>query len=92
VRDLPHIRAVYLEIDAQFEAARAAASGSGDSQGVSSIEEKQRINDQAYFVLCWGQLEAAIDDKYRSVNGSSSKVFSKASMAGRRNKARRKAR
>jgi hypothetical protein len=67
VRDLPHIRAVYLEIDAQFEAARATASGSGDSQGVSSIEEKQRINDQAYFVLCWGQLETAIDDKCRSV-------------------------
>jgi hypothetical protein len=26
---------------------------------------KQVIHDQAYFVLCWGQLEAAIDDKCR---------------------------
>jgi hypothetical protein len=30
------------------------------------IEAKQRINDQAYFVLCWGQLEAAIDDICRT--------------------------
>lgn len=66
MRDLPFIRSVYLEIDAQFEAARTEASTKRDMQTVGHIEQKQRINDQAYFVLCWGQLETAIDDKCRS--------------------------
>jgi len=66
VRDLPFIRAVYLEIDAALEAQRSAARASEDSRAVNRIEERQRINDQAYFVLCWGQLETAIDDACRA--------------------------
>jgi hypothetical protein len=66
VRALPFIRSVYLEIDAQFEVARAEAAGRLDVQAVSRIERKQRMNDQAYFVLCWGQLETAIDEKCRN--------------------------
>jgi len=66
VRDLPHILAVYQEIDATLEASRSAARAIGDANTVSSIELKQRINDQAYFVLCWGQLETAIDDRCRA--------------------------
>jgi hypothetical protein len=64
VRDLPHILSVYQEIDATLEARRSAASG--DANAVGRIEIKQRINDQAYFVLCWGQLETAIDDRCRA--------------------------
>ena len=64
MRDLPHILAVYLQIDSDFEAQRTAAAG--DTNAVNRIEEKQRINDQAYFVLCWGQLEAEIDRQCRS--------------------------
>jgi hypothetical protein len=66
VRDLPFIRSVYSEIDAQFEAARIEATGRRDLHAVDRIERKQRVNDQAYFVLCWGQLETAIDEKCRS--------------------------
>ena len=66
MRDLPFIRAVYLEIDAGLEAERSAARASEDSHAVDRIEQKQRINDQAYFVLCWGQLETAIDDTCRA--------------------------
>jgi hypothetical protein len=66
VRDLPHIRAVYLEVDAELEAQRSAASASGNKDAVSRIDLKQRINDQAYFVLCWGQLETAIDETCRN--------------------------
>lgn len=29
------------------------------------IEKMQRVNDQAYFVLFWGQLEALVDDTCR---------------------------
>jgi len=65
VRDLPFIRAVYLEIDAELEAQRSAARTNADAKAVSRVESKQRINDQAYFVLCWGQLETAIDDMCR---------------------------
>lgn len=64
MRHLPHILAVYLQIDSDFEAQRTNAAG--DANAVNRIEEKQRINDQAYFVLCWGQLETEIDEKCRS--------------------------
>jgi hypothetical protein len=67
VRDLPFIQSVYLEVDAEFEGQRSAARVGGDANAVNRIEQKQRINDQAYFVLCWGQLETAIDDKCRAV-------------------------
>jgi hypothetical protein len=66
VRDLPFIQAVYLEIDAELEAQRSTARADGDANAVIRIEAKQRINDQAYFVLCWGQLETAIDDRCRT--------------------------
>jgi hypothetical protein len=66
MRDLPLIRSVYSEIDAQFEAARIEATGRRDMLAIERIERKQRVNDQAYFVLCWGQLETAIDEKCRS--------------------------
>jgi hypothetical protein len=64
MRDLPHIEAVYLEIDAEFETRRATANSAGDAAAVQRIEAKQKINDQAYFVLCWGQLESEIDDTH----------------------------
>jgi hypothetical protein len=67
LRNLPHIRALYLEIDAELEAQQTTARENGDTASVDRIESKQRINDQAYFVLCWGQLETAIDEKCRSV-------------------------
>jgi len=66
VRELPFIRSLYSQIDAEFEAARIEATGRRDVHAVERIERKQRVNDQAYFVLCWGQLETAIDEKCRS--------------------------
>jgi len=65
VRDLPYIEAVYLEIDAEFEAQRTDAASRGDLNSVERIASRQMINDQAYFVLCWGQLETIIDDTCR---------------------------
>jgi hypothetical protein len=66
VRDLPFIQALYIEIDGELEAQRSTARTNGDANAVTRIEAKQRINDQAYFVLCWGQLETAIDDACRA--------------------------
>jgi hypothetical protein len=65
VRHLPLIQSVYLEIDAELEVHRSTARANGDANAVNRIEARQRINDQAYFVLCWGQLETAIDDTCR---------------------------
>lgn len=47
-------------VDADFERQRAAAIDSGDCQKAFQIEELQRLNEQAYFILCWGQLEAGL--------------------------------
>lgn len=66
MRRLPEIEALYKEIDADLESQRTAASTACDSSAVRRVEVKQVINDQAYFVLCWGQLESAIDDACRN--------------------------
>jgi len=65
VRDLPQIRALYLEIDTEFRRLRTNAISIHDLNRAQQIELKQIINDQAYFLLCWGQLETAIDEKCR---------------------------
>jgi hypothetical protein len=67
MRNLAAIDAFYAEIDTLLERQRAAAEAAGDATAVKKIEEKQIVNDQAYFVLSWGQLEAEIDEKCRAV-------------------------
>ncbi len=61
VKDLPAIAALYTEVDNFLDSLRDPTS---DAAG-DVIEQKLRINDQAYFVLAWGQLESAIDDACR---------------------------
>ena len=62
MRDLTLIEALYTEIDNYYlEHERHHAAAHADTAGIARIETKQRVNDQAYFVLCWGQLEAEID-------------------------------
>jgi hypothetical protein len=66
VRELPFIEAVYLEIDAELERQRTIAEDAGDSPASQRAESKKRINDQAFFLLCWGELETAIGDTCRT--------------------------
>ncbi len=63
MRDLQAIAAAYEQVDNFLEGLRydPDAAGGGDDR----IAQRQRINDQAYFVLAWGQLEADIDDACR---------------------------
>lgn len=63
MKDLEAIAAVYEQIDNFLESCRDAAGGTGESD--ERIALKQRINDQAYFVLAWGQLEAEIEEACR---------------------------
>ena len=60
MKDLPAIAALYTEVNF-LDTLRNPASGTGGDV----IEQKLRINDQAYFVLAWGQLESTIDDACR---------------------------
>ena len=61
MKDLPAIAASYTEVDNFLD---ALLDPSGDAYD-AAVEQKLRINDQAYFVLAWGQLENAIDDACR---------------------------
>ena len=64
--DLRAIADLYAEVDDSLEALRDKAVADGATTQRERIERKQRINDQAYFVLAWGQLEADIVDACRS--------------------------
>ena len=52
--DLRSIAALYEQVDNHFDDLR----DDFDEAGRERVEQEQRINDQAYFVLAWGQLEA----------------------------------
>ena len=66
--DLRSIAALYEQVDNHFDDLR----DNFDEAGRERVEQEQRINDQAYFVLAWGQLEADVGDaaKGRFVTGN----------------------
>ena len=63
--DLQAIAAVYEQIDLHLQTLGDAEDGAGDEPVPGSVDHEQRINDQAYFVLAWGQLEADIEEACR---------------------------
>jgi hypothetical protein len=65
MKGLRFIHAIYQEVDAYFEELRSNEKGKGNDQASQRIEIKQSINDQAYFLLCWRQLEVAINQRCR---------------------------
>jgi hypothetical protein len=67
MKSLQQIGALYEETDDGFDAERDGAIAVGDESATRRIEQKQLLNDQAYFVLCWGQLETEIDEACRAL-------------------------
>lgn len=69
VSDLQYIANLYSQIDNHLETLRDREELAGDisTNNDGAIDRRQRINDQAYFVLVWGQLETEIDTVCRSV-------------------------
>ncbi|MFI5015624.1 MAG: hypothetical protein ACHQAY_25085 [Hyphomicrobiales bacterium] len=65
MKDLPAIEALYNELDGQLDLQRTQALAQSDVATVAKVETKQRINDQAYFLLGWGQLESVVDERCR---------------------------
>ena len=62
MNDLRTIAALYEQVDNHFDDLRDGSTKPARKPGVTGVEREQRINDQAYFVLAWGHLEADVDD------------------------------
>ncbi len=79
MKSLQQIGALYEEIDGGFDAEFDDAVDTGNEAAAQRIEQKQLLNDQAYFVLCWGQIETEIDDACRAAirNRKASKSWEK---------------
>ena len=71
--DLQAVTAAYEQIDLQLRSLRDAEDGAGDEPAPNPVDQERRINDQAFFVLAWGQLEADIEEACRDAirNGQS---------------------
>ena len=65
--NLQEISALYEKIDNHLDDLRERYTEAGDMTARDLTEKEQRINDQAYFVLAWGQLEANVDDACQGV-------------------------
>ncbi len=55
----------YERIDGFLEDLRERHDAAGEDDERDRVAREQEINDQAYFVLAWGQLEADIDEACR---------------------------
>ena len=64
MKRLKEILGYYATIDEFLERERLVSVKDGD--WLKKIEDRQRINDHAYFILGWGQLEATLDAECRN--------------------------
>ena len=63
--DLEAIAALFQQVDSSLERLREQHDTAGDAVEREGVARRQKLNEQAYFVLAWGQLEADIDDACR---------------------------
>ena len=56
---------MYERVDLHLRSLLDSRDGNGNEPGAGSAERERSINDQAYFVLAWGQLEADIEEACR---------------------------
>ena len=61
MRDLQAIAASYERIDGFLGDLRDACDVAGEAGERDRVAREQELNDQAWFVLAWGQLETDID-------------------------------
>ena len=62
---LEAIAALFQQVDNSLERLRERHDAAGEADERNGIARRQKLNEQAYFVLAWGQLEADIDDACR---------------------------
>ena len=63
--DLEAIAALFEQVDNSLEHLRGRHDEAGEADERDRVARQQTLNEQAYFVLAWGQLEAQIDDACR---------------------------
>ena len=69
MKQLPEIEAAYTRVADQFDSWIDEAQRDGNSSAVEGLERKQRINDAAYLLLVWGQLEIRVNELCTSAIG-----------------------
>lgn len=62
MNNLPAIEATYTQLATDLDLKLDTARQMGDRAALEWAEKQQIINDSAYFILVWGQLEAKIND------------------------------
>lgn len=62
MKDLARIEALWIKLDLALEAELASLA----DRDRGKIIDQQVLNDQAYFILCWGQLENEINGQSRN--------------------------
>ena len=65
MRDLEAIAASFLQADDSLEDLRDRHHAAGEAEERDRVARQQRLNEQAYFVLAWGQLEAEVGEACR---------------------------
>ena len=63
--DLQAIAAVYEQIDLHLQGLRDREETAYEEGEQDRVAQEQTINDQAYFVLAWGQLETDMEEACR---------------------------
>ena len=63
--DLQAIAVAYERVDLHLRSLRKTEDRTGEDPAPDPVDREQRLNDQAYFVLAWGQLEADIEEACR---------------------------
>ncbi len=63
--DLDAIAALFQQVDNSLEDLREQHEAAGEAGERDRVARQQTLNEQACFVLAWGQLEADIDDACR---------------------------
>ena len=71
--DLQAVAAMYERVDLHLESIGDTEDMEGGEPAPDPVDQVRSINDQAYFVLAWGQLEADIEEACRDTirNGQS---------------------
>ena len=64
--DLQAIAASYERIDRFLGDLRDSCDAAGEDDGRDRVARERELNDQAWFVLAWGQLETDIDEACRA--------------------------
>lgn len=66
MRNLEDISASFQQVDNSLEDLRDRHDAAGEAEQRDYIARQQRLNEQAYFILAWGQLEVEVDHACRN--------------------------